>query len=129
MVRLEPSRSERFRPRERLRRQADFARVLELRCSAADNVLMVLVAPNGRAWSRLGIRTSRRLGQAVRRSYIRRRIREAFRRSKDQIPVGLDILCLARRGAADREVDVVVSFYRLVRRAERALRRHTQDGA
>jgi len=112
-----------------LRRQADFARVLELRCSAADNVLMVLVAPNGRAWSRLGIRTSRRLGQAVRRSYIRRRIREAFRRSKDQIPVGLDILCLARRGAADREVDVVVSFYRLVRRAERALRRHTQDGA
>ena len=61
-----------------------------------DALLIVYVAANGLAWSRLGISVSKRVGKAVQRNYVRRRIREAFRSMKADLPTGLDIVCIAR---------------------------------
>ncbi len=60
------------------------------------------MAKNGLAWSRLGLRVGKRVGNAVRRNYVRRRIREAFRTAKDDIPGGFDIICVARAGVGHR---------------------------
>jgi ribonuclease P protein component len=95
-----------FRKHERIRSHEDYARVFEARCSASDDVLVVYVRPNGLGYTRLGIRVSRRVGKAVARVYVRRRIREAFRRNKSQVPAGFDLVCVPRAEAASRQVDM-----------------------
>jgi ribonuclease P protein component len=48
--------------------------------------------PNRLGESRLGITTPTRLGKAVRRNRIRRRLREVFRLNYAALPKGLDIV-------------------------------------
>jgi ribonuclease P protein component len=105
---------ERFHPRERLRLKRDFARVFGGKCKAADAVLVVYAARNDLTWSRIGISVGKRIGNAVRRHYVKRRVREAFRRSKADLPRGLDIVCVARPPAADADVDVSASLRKLI---------------
>ena len=113
---------ERLQKRERLRLRSDFDRVFGRRCRAGNGILTVYVAPNGLQCSRLGLSVGRRVGGAVKRSYVRRRIREAFRRLKDRLPVGLDIVCVAQPKAGQYGCDVVSSLRLLVVKAARELR-------
>lgn len=50
---------------------------------------------------RIGITTSRKVGNAVRRNRIRRLVREAFRQHPDLYPFPLDIVIIAKRGVRD----------------------------
>ncbi len=113
------AKDERFRPHQRLHLQADFARVIAERCMAGNDVMVVHVARNDLAWSRLGIRVGKRIGNAVRRSYVRRRIREAFRRSRAELASGFDIICVARPKALDRQTDVARTLRALLDKAVR----------
>jgi ribonuclease P protein component len=58
---------------------------------------------NGLDHSRVGLTTSRRIGIAVERNRIRRRIREILRRASTQIPHGVDIVVNPRRSAVGRD--------------------------
>jgi ribonuclease P protein component len=49
---------------------------------------------------RLGITASRRVGPAVVRSRVKRRIREWFRHHREDLPVNRDIVVIARSSAA-----------------------------
>lgn len=49
---------------------------------------------------RLGVTVSRRVGGSVARNRVKRRIREWFRRTHLDVPVGRDLLVIARPGAA-----------------------------
>lgn len=112
-----PEQRRRFRPYEHLRRRDDFARVFAARCRAGDDVLLVYAVANDLEWSRIGMSVSRRIGNAVVRNFVRRRIREAFRGNKDRIPRGFDFVCVAKANAQDRQVDVEASLVRLAARA------------
>jgi len=50
--------------------------------------------------SRLGVTVSRRVGGSVVRSLVKRRIREWFRRDRARLPMGRDLVVIARPGAA-----------------------------
>ena len=52
----------------------------------------MFVRPNGLPQSRLGVTTPARLGNAVLRNRLRRRLREVFRRHRARLPRGWDIL-------------------------------------
>ena len=79
-------------------------------------MLLVYAVPNGLAWSRLAISVSKRLGPAVKRNRIRRRLRETFRREKANLPKGLDLVCVAREGMSRRDADIATSLQRLTAR-------------
>ncbi len=116
---------QRFGKHERLRLREDFARVFALRCSAGNGLLVIYVAGNGLRWSRLGVSVSRRLGNAVMRHSITRRIREAFRLQKESLPAGLDIVCVAKAPACDRVTDISASLRDLAEKAAQKLARRT----
>ena len=68
--------------------------------SAAGSCLAVYVRRNGQKNSRLGLTVSTKLGKAVRRNKVRRRVREAYRIHEGQISPGWDIVIVARVKAA-----------------------------
>ncbi len=55
--------------------------------------------------ARLGLSVSRRIGNAVARNAWKRRLREAFRVARKQIPAGHDYLVVVRSGTAPGGAD------------------------
>ena len=86
-----------FSEKEHLRRRRDFEATYKHRRSAADENLVVYVRPNGLAFSRLGLSVSGRLGPATERNRFKRRVREAFRLHKHDLPQGFDLIVIPRR--------------------------------
>lgn len=94
---MEPNKPDlRLRKHEHLRRPADFQAVYDRRISASDAWLLVFAAPNGLPHSRVGLSVARKWGNAVVRNRIRRVYREAFRLSRGELPVGLDLILIPR---------------------------------
>lgn len=78
------------------------------RSSGQANSCLVLYARKNRtAANRVGITVSKKLGKAVVRNRVRRRIREVYRLNEDRFAPGWDIVIVARSRAVD------VSFQKL----------------
>ena len=88
-----------------LRTREDFARIGAKGRSRADRLMVVRFVPNGRDHDRFGISTGRRLGGAVQRNRVRRRLREILRRSPNESGHGWDILIVVRPPAVDASFD------------------------
>jgi len=69
--------------------------------------MVVRFVPNDCDHDRYGISTGRRLGGAVRRNRVRRRLREVLRRRPNDTGHGWDILLVARAPAADASFDEI----------------------
>ncbi len=67
--------------------------------------MAVRFVPNARDHDRYGISTGRRLGGAVRRNRVRRRLREILRANPNDGGHGWDILIVARPASADASFD------------------------
>jgi ribonuclease P protein component len=86
---------------QRLRSPAEFRRVRELARRGWPHPLLVLfVAPNELQRTRVGITVSRRVGKAVVRNRVRRRLREALRARFPMLPPSADIVVSARPASA-----------------------------
>lgn len=78
-----------------------FRRLYQKGKSAAGRELVVYCRKNGLPYNRLGLTTGTKLGHAVVRNRIRRRIREAYRLSEERFALGYDIVVVARHGAVN----------------------------
>ena len=83
-----------------LRSRADFARIETMGSTRADRLLVVRYVPNDLGHERFAISTGRRLGGAVQRNRVRRRIRETLRQIAPHDGPGRDILIVARPASA-----------------------------
>lgn len=86
--------------------------------SYSNKTLVLCVLENQQSYSRFGFSVSKRIGNAVVRNRIKRRLREAMRLRMDQIESGWDIVFIARnsiRFADYHEIDKACA--RLLRRA------------
>jgi ribonuclease P protein component len=81
----------------RLRRQSDFQRV---RChgkSYASPIMVLAFLRNESSYSRYGFVVNKRLGKAVQRNRIKRRMREAVRLRMIRVKPGYDLVLIARK--------------------------------
>ncbi|MGD0127249.1 MAG: ribonuclease P protein component [Terriglobia bacterium] len=92
--------SQTFPKSSRLLRRGEFRRVYDEGRRRSASLCTVFVRPNGLPQSRLGVTTPTRLGKAVLRNRLRRRLREVFRRHRAQLPGGWDILVNPRQPVA-----------------------------
>lgn len=108
--------SERFPKQIRLRKQVEFDAVYRNKAFAADAVLVIHAVANGQKRTRLGLSVGRKVGNAVARNRWKRTIREAFRRHREMLPEGLDLVVRPRKGATCNYASVVKSLQSLTRR-------------
>jgi ribonuclease P protein component len=76
--------SQRLLPKERLRRRADYLRCYRTGRRRHGALAILYFVPNQLGHPRLGITASRKVGPAVVRQRIKRRIKEVYRRWKDR---------------------------------------------
>ncbi len=86
--------------RYRLTHSADFCRVREHGQSWAQPLLVLSAGRNGLDVTRFGFVVSRRVGSAVVRNRVRRRLREVVRRHQAEFPTGWDVVLVARPAIA-----------------------------
>lgn len=87
-----------MRKEGRLAKARDFAAVRRNGRSWSDKILVLQARPNDLDISRVGFSVSSRVGNAVTRNKVKRRLREAVRRSGVQ--EGWDLVLIARKDAA-----------------------------
>ena len=117
---------ERFPRKYRLRTRNDFDRVYQNDAFAADHTLVVRGCENGLPHARLGLSVSRKVGGAVVRNRWKRLIREAFRRSRRELPAGVDFVFRPRRGAEPDYAAICESLPRVAGQLAKKLRRRRQ---
>jgi ribonuclease P protein component len=105
--------------RSRLTESKRFAQIHRDGASSANRILVIKVLPNGLGHSRFGFVVSKRLGNAVTRNLIKRRLRESVRQTNTK--GGWDAVFIARRGAGSAEYHQLKhSVDNLLRRAKLA---------
>jgi len=92
-----------------LKKPHEFRRLFSKGRSAAGQHFVVFIRPNNKKVNRLGITASKKLGNAVQRNRIKRRIREAYRVSENRIAAGFDIAFVPRSTAGTCEFTVLTA--------------------
>ncbi len=107
---------------QRLRRSAEFQRVTQAGQKIYTRNLLVFATAGLSEERRLGITVTRKVGNAVFRNRAKRVTREAFRRTREGLPPGTDVVIIVKRDTAwpslERyEKDIAHAFRIYTRRA------------
>ena len=100
-----------------LKQNHEFRRLYNKGKSAVSPYFAVYCRQTRRPYSRIGITTGVKLGKAVKRNFVRRRIRELYRTNEEKFLPGFDIVVVARTLAIyGRYADLERSFLQLMKK-------------
>ena len=94
-----------------LKKNSDFRRLYSKGQSAVNPYVVVYCRRNREKVNRLGYTVSTKLGHAVVRNRVRRRLREIYRLHEDSFCPGWDIVVVARSRAVDAPFDRLTASY------------------
>lgn len=86
---------------ETLRNSREFRVVYDGGKSFANKYLVLFFKENSLTYNRVGFVTTKKLGNSVARNKFKRRLKEAYRKHKDRVKKGYDIILLSRAGAGE----------------------------
>ena len=99
-----------FSKEDRLLKRPQFKLTLDNGRKAVSHELVFISLDNNFQRARLGLIVSKKVGGAVVRNKVKRRLREIFRHKLERLP-GLDIVLIARHQAADASCDDLSSAF------------------
>jgi len=112
-----------FSKQDRLLHRAEFLAVTRRGRRFSTRYFLVFLRANYRGRPRLGLVVSKKVGKAVKRNYLKRRIREYFRLHKSGFPPSTDIVVIAKKGIPKVTYQMIGSdldrFFRDVSRRNR----------
>ena len=91
-----------------------FRRIYRKGKSSVQPCLVVYCQKNRQGATRLGVTVSTKLGHAVVRNRVRRRLREIVRHNASSLPSGYDIVAVARTAAVEAEFAALEKSFRLL---------------
>ena len=77
----------------------------------ANSLLVLYARPNRTGKNRIGITAGKKLGKAVVRNRVRRRLREVYRLNEEKFQPGWDIVVVARSRCITAEFDRLTGAY------------------
>jgi ribonuclease P protein component len=98
---MSEKRDESFSRKNRLHKSSDFKRVFSRGKRVATRAFVIYSLPNHLPFSRLGIQVRAKIGTAVKRNYIKRIVREVFRRMKEDLREPVDVIFIAEKEMAE----------------------------
>lgn len=106
-----PVKAQAFPKKLRLLTRREFLRVQDKGAKVAVGPFLALALPNTLGFTRIGLTVSTKVGPAVERVRIRRQLRELFRKRRDELPQGLDLVFIARSSAVTTKHDGFVRAF------------------
>jgi len=97
---------------ETLNDNRDFLALYKKAPFSASKFTVIYVRPNGRSFNRLGITAGKKVGNAVCRNRAKRLIRQAYRESEINLPIGIDIVIVARKPICDIKSQTLCYYMR-----------------
>jgi len=85
----------------RLRKNEDFRKVYQKRKSMANKLLIIYISENEYEFNRVGFTVSKKVGNSVVRSRVKRLMSESYRLNNEKVVQGHDIIFVARNTAAE----------------------------
>ena len=79
-----------------LKKNHEFRRLYNKGKSAASQYIVIYIRKNNSTRNQLGVTVSKKIGGAVQRNRVRRRLKEIYRLSEDDLKPGYDIVIVAR---------------------------------
>lgn len=119
-----------MKQRYRVRANKRFQEIRRQGRTYTNELLVLCVLPNGLAYSRFGFSVSSRIGNAVTRNRIKRRLREAMRLRMEVVQPGWDLVFIARKPIRSADYHTMdAACARLLRRAHLLLNQVTPPDA
>ena len=94
-----------------LKENAAFRRLYYRGANAGNRYLVIYCRRNGLKVSRMGLTVSTKLGHAVVRNRVRRRLREIVRLHEDKLTPGYDFVVVARSAAVEAEFTTLTKAF------------------
>lgn len=94
-----------------LNRNADFQRLYRSGAFCSLGSALIYVRPNGLSCNRLGITAGKKVGNAVKRNRAKRIIRAAYTAAEPQLPIGIDIVVVARHTLPEQSSTVLTEAF------------------
>lgn len=82
------------------------------KCIVSKNIV-IYVKKNNRPYNNLGITAGKKIGNAVNRNRAKRIIRQAYRENEIFMPIGIDIVIVARASACRVKSSELCSYFKL----------------
>jgi len=112
---------------DRIRRRFEYRRIQSGGARVHTRHFLLLLEHGSGDARRLGVTITKKVGSAVGRNHVKRRVKEVFRQHRTIFPSGGDVVVIAKRGAVELEYAEILSQLERAQHAmHKALKRHPQ---
>ncbi|MBU5668468.1 ribonuclease P protein component [Peptoniphilus sp. MSJ-1] len=106
-----------------LKKNSEFQRVYAKKNISGSRYITLFTAKNSFNYPRCGITTTKKIGNAVKRNFVKRRLKHIIRENSDKLSNGMDYVFVVKKDAPEADFkDFKNSFFSVLKRQKKVKR-------